>query len=422
MPVLPMMNFQNIAPQGIPALRDLFSNLQQGIQTAYLPQSLRNQNQLGQLENALKGVQLKYAPQTAEADLANKLAGTDLLKQQSQYYGPNILSEIDLRNLMRQMHEQEMQFKPFELASNLDPITKMIAGRQLAGQLANSIGTPSHPNISSNDNGFTLNPMGQNIPRDSGTMSMMQQGGMSPMQGQRLPGGLTQQQGAQFLNGINNAPSNAPNVMNQGGNLSDLYDQMYNTQLQNALQIKNPAFGSAKGGAGGTYTNPLTGETYTTNTSGNTQQDQASIAALERVKPLMQEIAKNLAPFQTLSGKADLKGQEWMNKIFGQNNPLPGQYAKAQSDLELVAESLIKSFGLRTTDKTMKSMRNAISPKEGESANQYQSRISDILNHLENNVGEAKKRLSSGQSLTDMAKESSQSSERNFNPATGKLE
>lgn len=100
-----MINYAGLTPQGNPLARDMMSNIQEGIKAGYLPRNLKENLQEKQLANALQKIALQYAPQNAQADLAYNQqraphlnAQTGLIDQQAQYYGPNIQSEMALRD------------------------------------------------------------------------------------------------------------------------------------------------------------------------------------------------------------------------------------------------------------------------------------------------------------------------------------
>jgi hypothetical protein len=157
---------------------------------------------------------------------------------------------------------------------------------------------------------------------------------------------------------------------------------------------RDPRFGSTRGGAGGTYQD-ASGQRVSTNTNANTTQDQKTIGAIERVDPLINEIADKQGQFATLGGKAGLTKARIEN-LFGANNQSPSDYATVQSDTELSAESLLKAFGLNTTDQSANMMKAAIRMLPGESKQAYKARIYAVANTLRKNQREAQQRLNSG--------------------------
>jgi len=163
--------------------------------------------------------------------------------------------------------------------------------------------------------------------------------------------------------------------------------------------VKNPAFGSQRSGAGGTYTDPSTGQVISTPTNANTTQNQRAIQALQRVTPLVEDLSKNMAQFQTAGAKGKLAYQRGAN-LLGGNYQGPNQYAQAQQDLELAPESLLKAYGLNVTDKSLDTMRNAVKPIIGETTKGYQNRITRTLGLLRENEEQAKSVQSGGYNVT----------------------
>lgn len=158
-----------------------------------------------------------------------------------------------------------------------------------------------------------------------------------------------------------------------------------NTGVQGQMldqYLKDKKFGSNKSGAGGTYVDPQTGQVISTPTNATTTQDQRTIMATERVKPLIQDIIKNIPQFQTAQSKAALKLQQ-IGNLAGGNYPLPDQYAQAQQDLELAPESLLKAYGLNVTDDSLKTMKEALTPKYGQTAKGAEKMLYRTLDHIQ---------------------------------------
>ena len=157
---------------------------------------------------------------------------------------------------------------------------------------------------------------------------------------------------------------------------------------------RDPRFGSTRGGQGGTYQD-ASGQRISTDTNANTTQDQKTIGAVERVDPLINEIADKQGQFATLGGKAGLTKARVEN-LLGGNNQSPSDYATIQSDLELSAESLIKAYGLNVTDQSANMMKKAIRMLPGESKKSYRARINAVAQTIRKNQQEARQRLNSG--------------------------
>jgi hypothetical protein len=163
--------------------------------------------------------------------------------------------------------------------------------------------------------------------------------------------------------------------------------------------MKNPAFGSQRSGAGGTYTDPQTGQIISTPTNANTTQNQRTIMAVERVTPLIKEIAKKLGKFQTIHGKGKL-GIQMLGNLFGGNNPLPNEYAEGQEALKLAPESLLKAYGLNPTNESLARMEDALKPRFGESDPGVENRLLKTLKEIAKNSAQAQQAQASGYNVT----------------------
>lgn len=151
---LPLMYFQpDTFAQANPALEGLKSALanqltqqqisQLGIQNQYMPQQLQAKIQGDQLSNALSKVQLQYAPQMTQADLALKQAQTPLMQsetsknyadipltqaqtnltqQQAKYLPLNDL--IQAQNSLRLGGRFGQAYQLHQMLSNMDPATR----------------------------------------------------------------------------------------------------------------------------------------------------------------------------------------------------------------------------------------------------------------------------------------------------------
>lgn len=100
---LPVLNFSGYSTSSMKPI-DLMKALQGGMQTAAMPKRLDAEQQQMDLANSLKKNELQYAPQMSQAELAYRQAQTPFIQsqtglnnQQTEYYAPNIMSEIALR-------------------------------------------------------------------------------------------------------------------------------------------------------------------------------------------------------------------------------------------------------------------------------------------------------------------------------------
>ena len=162
---------------------------------------------------------------------------------------------------------------------------------------------------------------------------------------------------------------------------------------------KDTKFGSTRMGAGGTYTDPETGQTISTPTNSTTSRNQSAIQALQRVTPLIKDLSKNISQFQTAGQKGNLAVQT-VGNLFGGNYPLPNQKAEAEQDLALAPESLLKAYQLNVTDQSLNTMKDAIKPIIGETQKGYESRLTKTLKTLRENEEAAKKIQAEGIDVT----------------------
>lgn len=162
---------------------------------------------------------------------------------------------------------------------------------------------------------------------------------------------------------------------------------------------KDTRFGSKRSGAGGTYVDPQTGQVMSTPTNAVTTQNQKTIMANERVKPLIQDLIKNNSQFQTAKQKGALEAQR-VGNYFGGNYPLPDQYAQGQQDLKLAPESMLKGYGLNVTNESLQTMEKALEPIRGETKNGYEKRLQKTLSSISENQQQAMNAQSQGMNVT----------------------
>jgi hypothetical protein len=412
MPIGPMyfnpLSFQQAAPY--------LTGFQAG--TGLASQNLSNQSQ--QLQTALMSAQLPYAGQMAQQDLAQKQLANQL-SQNTLNYAPQ-MSQADLENRKALsglygaeaqkaaqdalLTQQQVRYAPLTAAASADPLTKMILGRMFVGNMGNNPGgsSPSMPGLTSNNGGMTVQPAMQ---APANTASQFQATGIpyAPQQQQPqqqsnypvLPGGLSAAQGQQALPQLNTPPMGAGMPSMGGANTNDLYNLLMKNTL--AQMGKDPTMGTTRAGAGGTYFNPVTGQTTSTDTPNNTTLDQRTVAGLQRVTPLINTLSSTLPQFQTFSGQANLRAQQGLNYAFGQNNSLPNQYAQGQAALKIAPESLLRTFGLPVTNESLERMETAVEPIRGETPEGYRQRLQNTLLELQTNSGQAQNRLKSGMNV-----------------------
>ncbi len=410
MPISPMY-FQPLSPQ---QANPMLYGLQQGGQIA----GGNLDNQMKALQNALASAQLPYAGQSAQADLQSKQIGNQL-SQNTLNYAPQ-MSQAELKDKLMQamlmqaqtgqsgaqtnLLNQQIKYLPLQASANADPLTKLLIGQQFTRNLNG--GANAAPAINSSDGGMTVQPGAQavtaqnnQVPPTGIPYRLPQASSNYPV----LPGGLNQSQGAQTLQQLNTGTS--PGNTNPG----DLYSKLYGNEL--SQMFKNPTMGSTRSGAGGTYFDPRTGQTYTTDTSANTTLDQRTVAAIQRVTPLLNSISTNLSPFQNLTGQAQLNsGRAWnyLTPDSFSKSQSPNMYAQGQSALKIAPESLLRAWGLPITNESLERMESAIKPAFGETGDAYKTRIVNTLTELQGNQAQASARLKSGMPV-DAAAGASQS-------------
>lgn len=146
--MLPLIDFKRISFEeanpwisGLKAGQDIFK---QSIQNAYLSPQLQANLQQQQADATIKQAQAQYAPEMSLANLQNKQASTDLLGQQSKWYGPNAQSQISLRDAQEAVQRQEEALKKFFVKNPL------LSKSGEAGQVGAVLYLQEHPELDPN--------------------------------------------------------------------------------------------------------------------------------------------------------------------------------------------------------------------------------------------------------------------------------
>jgi hypothetical protein len=192
-------------------------------------------------------------------------------------------------------------------------------------------------------------------------------------------------------------------LMYRSGDKKGAIKYLMNARAQGAGNgfEKNPMMGPSRGGQGGTYINPKTGEAISSDTNKQTSQDQATVAAIQRLEPMMDDIIQNLPQFQTGKMQTKLWAEKLSNYALGTNFDLPSKYALGQSALKAVPDPLLKILGISSTDKGLDTVRGIIEPTFGESPELYKQRaINQLLRFREDYAEASKERLLHGIPLT----------------------
>lgn len=316
-------------------------------------------------------------------------------------------SDVPLHQAQAGYYNVQSQLDPYRVAGSLGALPGFVAGAQLvnnympqaAASLGLNFGIPQGaPSVTNN----VPTPHGAANVQAPIPSATPQQNIQSPViggyptyaQAPAYPMGATMQ-----AQGAVSAPASPAAMI---GTPAAAPQNLWQMQLHNMVtgMSKNPAFGSNKSGAGGTYFNPQTGEYYTTDTGKNTSIDQNTVAAIQRVQPLLQQITQSLPQFQGAAGKAKLFGSQVLNSMFpALNLNAPEAYATGQTNINLAAESLVKAMGLNATDETLAMMKEAIAPRFGETQPQYTNRLLTTLSDLYRNQQQATQRLKGGMPL-----------------------
>lgn len=333
-------------------------------QLPYAQQLAKLGLQKQQIANATAQNTLNYAPQMSQAQLASAQAMPGV-------YGSEAAKNTAQANYLG----QQASLYPYDVAARLGPLTQLLAGQQFMGNMQRG-------NVAPSNGGMTLS-VGGNTPTVPA-----QAASNYPT----LPGGLSAPQGQQVAAQL---PMMAPGTPQAGS--PGLYDTVYGNAIKQLG--KDPTMGSAKGGAGGTFYNPLTGQTTSSNTEKNTTLDQQTVASIKRVTPILNDLTSKLSPYQTIGGK----GRLWTDRILNfsglTNSPVPSEYASGLADLKVAPEGLLRGFGLPVTNESLARMEKAVEPQFGESADGYKNRIIETLKQLQRDQAQAKNRLQSGTNI-----------------------
>lgn len=378
------------------------TNLQNQLTSSLLPYAApQAQQQLlqAQLDNQKSQQLMPFVTPSAQQGLLQQQLANKTTQAGLPYVGPQAQANVGLTQAQGGLYgteEAKNQWLLQHPAAMLPGTAGQIGSLQYLQQFL--------PQMSSSNGGMTITPTSQmqNSPTPEQVQNAISQTGIpfrmpltptAPIANNNyptLPGGLSPQQGQQLNQQLSSgalAPQGAVDP-----------NSIYGLQMRNLMmQIgKNPAFGSQRSGAGGTYYDPTTGQYISTPTSANTTLAQRNITSLQRVQPLLDQLSGNLSQFQTAAGDTKLKAQQLGNYILGQNNPLPNQYAQGQQALQTAPESLLRSWGLNVTNESLQRMEDAVKPIFGESPTGYQNRIVNTLSELQDMQKQAQQQLSQG--------------------------
>lgn len=390
-------------------------NSRASTQNQYLPQTLAEQLRGMGIGNDLKDVQLQYAPQMTQADLAIKQAQPGLINAQTGETN----ARIPLYQAQGNLAQQQAKYFPYTTAANFDPVTKMLAGRQFVNNMMG--GGQGNPALQSNDGGMTVQPAAaggaNSVPAYLTRAYQQNQQNPAAVAANLpvLPGGLTAQQGQQLLPQMNAPPGQqqpgaqvglSPQQMQQFGfgnsqgqnGGGSIYDQLYSLQLKNQLSQmgKDPMFGNSRGGQGGTYVDPFTGQKVSTDTGTQTTRDQKAIASIDNVNAYLGKAVDTLPQFQGLTAKSKVGGEGVSNFLFGTDFQGPSQLASGKAAVLSAAEGFINAFGLNATNENVSKAEQIMTPNFGESGNGYKKRVAGQLKDFAEQQQRAADRLGGG--------------------------
>lgn len=376
-------------------------------QLSTYPDLLKAQLQQSQNQAGLSGVQLQYAPQTAQAGIGLTNAQANNANANAGYLG----SESGL-NQWKLQHPDLM----------IPGIAGQIAGiDQLKQSNPALFGITPGGNVpvtnGASDTGQIMPPIGGGMQQTpwgpSGGMSMPPNSGAIPLAGPSMPNSAPQGMAA-TPNAIQQQLPQQPGQM-FGGN--PMANQMMNAimapMLQKQAQMnyynaranqltgaqnagRNYATGSNNAGAGGTYTDPTTGQIISTDTGTQTSRDQRTIAGLNNAQQYLGNVVQTMPQFVTGWQKAGTGAKGLLNSWFGANYPEPSKYANAQANLKSAAEGIINGFGLNSTGENVSTVISIMEPHLGESPQFYQNRVISQLGDFSDQQHRAESRLASG--------------------------
>jgi hypothetical protein len=173
------------------------------------------------------------------------------------------------------------------------------------------------------------------------------------------------------------------------------------TDAQGNPTIKDPRNSPARGGQGGVYRDPQTGQIISTDTNRMVTNDQTAIAAVERIKPLIDTLIKNQPQFQHATTQAKSHLQGVANKYFGASYDLPSQKAEGGASINIMAEGLMKALGLPSTNEALDMVKSAVTPVSGESEKGYRDRLNRQVKEIVNFQSQSRNRLLNGIPLND---------------------
>lgn len=349
MPVQAPMTIAQAVGQGTNMMQqytaNALANQAQQILNQYQPNLLQNQVTQGQITN-------QYLPQLDQAQINYQNALTQFMPMQTlarMYSGLGSLGKAQAYTMLAQMKSP------------------------LVGQ--NGVAPGVVQGSLDNANFLNLNPI---------SMMQMLQKGQNPQGYYPATQQITQSASALPTN---QATSQLP-IM-QDGQPQSAPQQTGSNGIPQGYMLRN--------GITGAYTDS-NNNIIQPETLANQTFDQRGIAAMQRVNDQIPDLIQG-AQFQNLGTDTQEELQGLANRLGG-NYSLPAQKAAYESALETIPESMLKAYGLNSTNELYTAMKEAIAPKDGESPIQYANRVRSQQYMFQNFVQQAGGRLSAGMTLS----------------------
>lgn len=361
---------------------------------------LFNQAQAGQGQQPQQGGMQQMQPQQqggGQTPIDMALVGQLLMGAGTPYSA----ALIEAAKIQREQQLANIQQGEYELKKQ-----QFLQSQGATNQLINDIsGVPfsSNPSMYMSNGSPTLGDLNAN-PMSGANTNLPTMGNMG------APGGFTNTVSSQ--GGINPIAATGkglyanidPQTRQMAINLLKAGDKAGALKLLNDARtqelpegfIKNQMITPGRGSLGGTVVNPQTGESRSINTPERTTADQLAVAAVDRAMPQLEKVIELNKPFLQESTRALTWGQGVANQYLNTNFELPSKKAGAEAQVNLVAESLLKGFGLSNNDLPTQMIKATITPVLGESPQGYEKRVREEMTNLVRQAFQAKQRLAYG--------------------------
>lgn len=143
---IPVINYAAMQPQGNPLWASILPAIMEGLKLGAMPKAIQQESRGNELQNALRAIQAQYQPKLNEAEIAQRGAQTNLLGEQTKYFGPNIQSEMNLRNA--QIPLVNAQTANTQLEAN----NPLLHASGAAGQIGAMLYLKAHPELANKVN------------------------------------------------------------------------------------------------------------------------------------------------------------------------------------------------------------------------------------------------------------------------------